>query len=369
MAIVTGEDVPIPRSMEKRAMPMQGNADVIAYPCGEVPLHGELREISPGVRWITMPLPGPLARINLWLIEDGVGHTLVDTGLRSEDTVAIWDGLLSGALKRQPIQRIICTHMHPDHVGLAGWLARRCGCRLWMTQLEYLDCRVLVSDTGRDAPDEAIAFYRRAGWDERSIDNYRVRFGNFGKMTSRLPDSYRRLCDGETILIGDHAWEVVVGTGHTLEHACLYAASQKLFISGDQVLPRISSNVSVYPMEPEADPLGDWMASIDRLQQRIPDDVLVLPAHNEPFRGLHARLDQLRESHLRKLEKLQDALRTPRRVVDVFGVLFSRQAPLRGTTQLSLATGESLAHLNYLVTRQKARVDIDEEGVAWYSAL
>jgi len=259
--------------------------------------------------------------------------------------------------------------MHPDHVGMAGWLTRKFGVRLWMTQLEYLACRVMVSDSGREAPPEATAFYARAGWSEAAIETYRARFGNFGKAIHPLPDGYRPCASTTTTDIGPNRWRVIVGTGHSPAHACLYCPALKVLLSGDQVLPRISSNVSVYPMEPEADPLGDWLASIDRLQQRIPDDVLVLPAHNEPFRGLHARLDQLRDSHFRKLEKLQDALRTPRRVVDVFGVLFSRQAPLRGTTQLSLATGESLAHLNYLVTRQKARVDIDEEGVAWYSAL
>ena len=197
-----------------------------------------------------------------------------------------------------PVTRVFVTHMHPDHVGMAGWITRRFGCRLWITRGEYLTCRVLVADTGREAPPEGTEFYRRAGWSEDQLETYRTRFGSFGKTVYALPDSYRRLHDGEIIQIGRYRWEVVVGNGHSPEHACLVCHEAGLLISGDQVLPRISSNVSVFPTEPDADPLGDWLSSIERLRSRIGPDVLVLPAHNEPFKGLHKRLDQIGRAHV-----------------------------------------------------------------------
>ena len=208
-------------------------------------------------------------------------------------------------------------------------------------------------------------FYRRAGWDEDAIEHYRARFGGFGKLVHAIPDSYRRLFDNERLQIGNHEWRVVVGHGHSPEHACLHSATQKLFVSGDQVLPRISSNVSVFPTEPDADPLGDWLSSIDKIRKEVPDDVLVLPAHNEPFRGLHARLDYLSRSQHEALSRLRKALAQPRRAVDVFAELFSR--PIGSEPNLlGMATGESIAHLNYLVRRDDAVMEIAEDGVAWY---
>jgi glyoxylase-like metal-dependent hydrolase (beta-lactamase superfamily II) len=179
-----------------------------------------------------------------------------------------------------------------------------------------------------------------------------------------LPDSIRRIRDGEQITIGDHAWHVVVGRGHSPEHACLYCPDLKLLVSGDQVLPRISSNVSVFPTEPDADPLGDWIDSIHTIRERVPDDVLVLPSHNTPFHGLHKRLDALDRGHQTGLKRLRKRLAEPRRAIDVFGSLFARE--IKGTGLLSMATGEALAHLNYLVSRGEVLRRLDEHGVAWY---
>ncbi len=264
------------------------------------------------------------------------------------------------------ISRVFVTHMHPDHVGMAGWLARKFGVRLWMTRLEYLNCRVMVNDTGREAPADATDFYRRAGWGETAIETYRTRFGNFGKHIHPLPDSYRRLHDGEVFRLGAHEWRVIVGTGHSPEHACLYCPAQKLLISGDQVLPRISSNVSVYPLEPDADPLQGWLDSLDRLQREVPDDVLVLPSHNEPFRGLHRRLQALRRGQLKSLDRLRRSLAEPRRAIDVFGALFARAIPETNVPLLGMATGESLACLNWLLQRGEAQRETGDDGVDRY---
>jgi len=338
---------------------------VLDYPFETVPETGKAIAVADGVLWIRMPMPGSLNHINLWALEDGEGWTIVDTGLRTPETTAAWQELLAGALGGKPITRIIVTHMHPDHVGMAGWLTRRFDCRLWMSKLEYLTCRVLVADTGREAPDDGVVFYRRAGWDDEAIENYRTRFGGFGKAVYTLPDSYRRIRDGETIRIGEHGWRVVVGTGHSPEHACLYCEGLGLLISGDQVLPRISSNVSVFPTEPDADPLGDWLGSLEKIAREVPDDVLVLPAHNEPFRRLHARLGGLARGHHRGLERLRRTLAEPRRAIDVFGALFARKIGNEGNL-LSMATGESIAHLNYLLHLGEIRIEFDEQGVAWY---
>ncbi|CAG4910535.1 MBL fold metallo-hydrolase [Paraburkholderia saeva] len=338
----------------------------IMYPFETPSERGRSIEVAPGVHWIRMPLPFSLDHINLWMVDDDDGWALIDTGLRTEDSMLFWREFFANAPGSRRLTRVFVTHMHPDHVGMAGWLTRKFSVRLWMTRLEYLTCRVMASDTGREAPPEGTDFYRRAGWGAAAIETYRVRFGNFGKFIHALPDSFRRLQDGEELRIGANTWRVIVGNGHSPEHACLYCPQLKVLISGDQVLPKISSNVSVYPNEPDADPMADWYASLAKLKREVPDDVLVLPAHNECFRGLHARLDSLRKGQDRAIERLRRALGEPRRVVDVFGALFAREIGEADVNLLSMATGESVACLNYLVHRGEANVEIDTDNVAWY---
>jgi glyoxylase-like metal-dependent hydrolase (beta-lactamase superfamily II) len=340
---------------------------VLSYPFAATPApgSGETVEVAPGVLWLRMPLGGSLAFINVWALADGDGWTVVDTGMRTDLTAAGWKGAFAGALAGRPVTRVIATHMHPDHVGMAGWIRHKFGADLWMTRLEYMTCRLLAADTGREAPEDGVRFYRAAGWDQAALDNYAARFGGFGKGVYPMPDSYRRISEGETIRIGDRDWRVVVGSGHSPEHACLYQPELKLLISGDQVLPRISSNVSVFPTEPDADPLTDWLTSLARIQTLIPDDVLVLPAHNDPFYGLHARLEALIRGHERGLLRLERSLAEPKRAIDVFGALFAR--PISGDL-LGMATGEGLAHLNCLMGRGRALKEMDEDGVTWWRA-
>lgn len=324
---------------------------------------GDAVEVAPGVLWLRQPLGGSLQFINVWALADGEGWAIVDTGLQTKETSQAWRAAFAGALGGRPITRVICTHLHPDHVGLAGWIVRKFDCRLWMTRLEYFQCRMLVADTGREAPEDGVRFFKAAGWDEDAIENYKARFGGFGKAIYALPDSYRRLSDGEDFDIGGRTWRVVTGQGHSPDHACLWCPELDLLISGDQVLPRISSNVSVFPTEPEADPLSDWLTSLAKVKATVPDSVLVLPAHNDPFHGLHARIDHLINGHERGLSRLEKKIAEPRRVVDVFGALFAR--PI-GSDLLGMATGEALAHLNCLVRRGLAARRTDAEGVAWY---
>lgn len=345
----------------------QPSSPAFAYPAGEPPAPGSVREIAPGVLWARMPLPFSLDHINVWALRDGSRWVLVDTGIQSEATADAWRAILGrgGALADGRLGRVLVTHMHPDHVGMAGWLTRKFECDLWMTRLEYLTCRMLVADTGKVAPQDALRFLHRAGWSDDAVEHYRTRFGTFGKEIYALPDSYRRLRDGERVRIGEHEWRVMVGSGHSPEHACLHCPDLKLFLSGDQVLPAISSNVSVFPTEPLADPLSDWIASVDALRAKLPDDVLVLPAHGEPFVGLHARLEQLAEGHVAGLARLREALAEPRRAVDLFSTLFKR--PVDGRSALyGFATGETLAHLNHLMQAGEVECTEDAEGVTWY---
>jgi glyoxylase-like metal-dependent hydrolase (beta-lactamase superfamily II) len=340
----------------------------LSYPYGRKAPgdNGWIREVAPGVHWLRFSLPMALNHINLWLLEDGEGWTIVDTCMNMPDARAAWEALFTDVLKNRPITRIIATHLHPDHVGLAGWLAERFDCELWMSRTDYIMCRMLVSDTGRTAPEAGIRFYRRAGFNDKQIADYTERFGGFGSVVYPLPDSYRRLIDGQTLKINNLYWQVVVGKGHAPEHICLYCPALKCLISGDQVLPRITSNVSVFPTEPDGNPLREWLSSNARIRDILPEDVLVLPAHGNPFYGLHQRLTQLIEGHERDLDALYHHLEEPKRAVDCFDVLFQRTV---GDDIILMATGESIAHLNCLKARRRIKRFIDEQGVYWYQQL
>jgi len=293
----------------------------LTYPFASPPTPGHAMSVATGVMWLRMPLPlAGLNHINVWALEDSAGWALADTGMQTADTASYWQQAFAGALERRPVTRVICTHMHPDHIGMAGWLTRQFDCRLWTTRLEYLTCRVLVADTGREAPPDGLRFYHAAGWDEEALAAYKARFGGFGKAVYTLPDSYRRIVDGEELSIGGRLWRAVIGRGHSPEHLCLHCPELHVLISGDQVLPRITSNVSVFPTEPEANPLEEWLESLAAIRRRVPDEVLVLPSHNEPFRGLHARLAALIDGHEQRLVQMHGELAAPKRAVDVFGV-------------------------------------------------
>jgi glyoxylase-like metal-dependent hydrolase (beta-lactamase superfamily II) len=328
------------------------------YPCGEPPEPGVTHVVAPGVRWVRMPLPFSLKWINLWLLEDGDGWTIVDTGIQTSESKAHWRAIFDSQLGGRPVKRVIVTHMHPDHIGLAGWITRKFQCELWISRLEYVTCRMLVADTGREAPEAGVRFYRAAGWSQEDLDRYVDRFGGFGKAVSQLPDSFRRISDGDAIEIGGRAWRAVTGCGHSPEHVCLYSEDLNVLIAGDQLLPRISSNISVFPTEPAADPLADWLASCAKLKAAVPTDVLVLPAHNEPFRGAHRRLDALIRGHETGLQRVLDRLDQPRLAIELFPALFAR--PI-GPDLIGMATGETIAHLNCLIGRgQVTRVQEGE---------
>ncbi len=341
----------------------------LTYPWGKVvPGSGETIRLADSLSWARIPLPGSLGHINSWLLDDdadgAAGVAVVDTGLMLEPCSDAWKALFAGSLVDTRITRIVCTHMHPDHIGLAGWLVKRFDVPLYMTRGEWLTARLMITDVRDEPPAEVSAMQRGAGWDDDAIERARAQgWGRFGRMVFRLPYGYRRMTDGQRLSFGAHQWQVVMGSGHSPEHACLWNDKDGILVSGDQVLPRISSNVSLSSGEPEADPLGEWLGSIDRLLQ-LPADLLVCPAHGEPFRGLHLRLQALHDEHHGRLDVIASTLVEPRRAVDCFALLFRREI---GPEHLGLATGEALAHLRYLEVAGRI-VREDRDGVWWWHA-
>ena len=345
----------------------------LTFPLGRRgPGAGELIALADGVGWTRLPIPGSLRHINIWVLDDGDpgsepgtgGVALVDTGLDIPPCREAWEALFAGPLAGRTVTRVICTHFHPDHLGLAGWLTERFDVPLWMTRGEYLFGRMLASDVRDAPPRQAIAFWRAAGWDEARIEAEAAKgWGRFASVVTPIPVSYVRIEEGDRLAIGGRTWRILIGSGHCPEHACLIDDEAGLMIAGDQVLPRITSNVSLGLSEPEADPLGEWLASIEKLKG-LPDSLLVLPSHGEPFTGLHARLDALAHGHRDRLDALHAKLAEPRRAVDCFGTLFARQIE---DNMLGLATGEALAHLRRLEVEGRA-VRETKDGVHWYRA-
>lgn len=339
----------------------------LSFLVDEAPDVGSAYEIAKGVYWVRMGLPMTgLDHINLWVLKDKDSWMVVDTGLATRDSKAIWKKHFGGFMKGRPVSRVLCTHLHPDHTGLAGWMCEEFGAPLLMTRGEYFLCRLMVADTGQPAPKAGIVFYQKAGLTPEQIELYKMRFGGFGKAVSPLPHNYDRLVDGELGMINGKEWRIVTGAGHSPEHACLWSPELKICMTGDQLLPNISSNVSVWPTEPEANPLEDWISSCHKLKRILPDDTLILPAHGLPFRGAHRRLDKLILHHEKALDRLHAFCETPRLATEVYSVLFRRK--INDSNRL-LAVGESIAHLNCLKKRGRVKRRLNDAGQFVYRSV
>jgi glyoxylase-like metal-dependent hydrolase (beta-lactamase superfamily II) len=309
------------------------------------PESGGVSEIAPGVLWVRLALPFALDHINVWLLEDGPGYTLVDTGLGVDRTREVWERLAATVLAARPIRRVVCTHYHPDHVGLAGELTRRYGAELWCSQAEWTHARMYALEPQAETDAAAERFYRTAGMPEDTIRTTIEGVFPYRAGVADVPASYRRLRAGDEVTIGADRWQVLVGRGHAPEHVCLHAPGRRLLISGDQVLPSITPNVSVMPSEPMAEPLSEFLDSLAALRH-VPDDVLVLPSHGRPFTGLHRRIHELTVHHRDRLDEVLAACRQPRTAWEVMRTMFRRPLDPHQTT---FAVGESVAHLNHLV--------------------
>ncbi|MZR31939.1 MBL fold metallo-hydrolase [Sneathiella litorea] len=333
----------------------------ITYPFDTRPGDGEVLEVSEGILWVRMPIPIPgLDYINLYLIEDEDGWTMVDSGLNTGEIRDHWRNIYEKYLKGKPITRMLCTHFHPDHMGQAGWVTYKWKIPLTMTFGEWTFGRMLYLEAQEETPDYVIDFYRSVGFSEAMLEKVRDRgFNNFRQAMSQVPMGFNRIEDGDSITIGKRDWQVIVGTGHSPEHACLYSASDGILISGDQVLPRITPHIGVYPAEPFANPLKKFMDSIEIFKQ-LPRDTLVLPAHNDVFYGLHNQLDFYQSHHEDRLNRLILACDTPQSAMDLLPVLFDREL---NEKDKGLGIAEGLAHCHYLVVKGKLERVIGEDGI------
>ena len=336
------------------------------YRFGEtLPAQGEALEIAPGIKWIRMALPFALDHINLWLIRDvqdgRPGWTVVDCCIASETSRAQWEQLFASALEGLPVLRVLVTHMHPDHIGLASWLCARWSAPLWISATDYHTAHTLLHGKPEKRGDQAADFFASHGLqDAETLSTIRQRGSYYPTLVPELPASFHRLIDGKPIQIGAHTWQCIAGYGHAPEHMALYCADFQLLISGDMVLPRISTNISVFDGEPTANPLALFLESLEEFQP-LPRDTLVLPSHGKPFTGLHTRIEQLETHHSERLAEVIDAcIQKACSSADIVPIMFKRTLDAH---QITFALGEAAAHLHFLWFMGKLRRVLDTDGV------
>ena len=322
----------------------------------------DVQTVAPGVLRIELPIPFPPGGVAALAIEDKLDGrdvwTIVDTGLRSAEPV--WRELLDGPLAARPVGRVIATHYHPDHIGCAGWFQTEFNAELWTTRTAWLCARMLQLDANDGFGADKERFFQRCGYDEAQMERARNRAKiGFSIMVAPLPLGYRRIVEGENIEIGGRSWRVLIGDGHAQEHALLLCEEEGILIAGDQILPRISPNIGVYPAEPEEDALGDWLRSCAQLRDALDDEMLVVPGHGDPFRGAASRLEELIGQHRETLDRLESHLAEPRRLVDCFETMYGR--PIKPAAE-GLATVETLSHLRRLVVERRAERTLEDDG-------
>ena len=330
----------------------------LAYPFPEVPAPATTTEVAPGIRWLSMPLPFKLDHINLWLAQDEGGLTVIDTGIGNPETRSLWAKIIAS-----PVKRVVVTHYHPDHAGNAAWLCQRFGVELWMTQGEYLTAHAVRTSGAGYTTDAVLAVFRKNGLDEERAGRMRGSRNRYAELVPEFPLSYRRIIEGDEIAIDGHRWRAIIGHGHAPEHLSLYCESLNTLIAGDMLLSTISTNVSVWSIDPEGDPLRLFLDSIAQYRE-LPEDVLVLPSHGKPFRGAHERVRQLEEHHRARLEELIQSLQQPRSAAELLPVLFRR--PL-DAHQTFFAMGEAIAHLHYLYYAGRAQRALGDDGIMRYA--
>ena len=330
----------------------------LAYPFPEVPAPGTTLQVAPGIHWLSMPLPFALDHINLWLVEEDDGWTVIDTGIGNATTRGLWEQILS-----KPVKRVIVTHYHPDHAGNAAWLCERYGVELWMTQGEYLTAHAVRSSSAGYTTDAVLSVFRKNGLDEQRASGMGGRGNRYAALVPEFPLSYRRIIEADEIQIGRHKWRAMIGHGHAPEHLSLYSKELNTLIAGDMLLSTISTNVSVWSIDPEGDPLRLFLDSIARYRE-LPADMLVLPSHGKPFRGAHDRVAQLEKHHQDRLGELVQSLQKPKSAAELLTVLFRR--PL-DAHQTFFAMGEAIAHLHYLYYAGRAKRARGDDGIMRYA--
>jgi glyoxylase-like metal-dependent hydrolase (beta-lactamase superfamily II) len=339
---------------------------VLSYPWEAPPAEGEVTEIADGVLWIRLPLPMKLDHVNVYALDDGPQWTIIDTGLDTKRARAIWEALLAGPLAGKPVGRVVVTHHHPDHVGLAGWFKSVHGAELVTTRTAWLTARMLTLDEQPVPSAETLAFYRTAGMEaEIYTQRETERPFNFADVVSPLPLGFTRVQQGDCIRMGGRDWDVHIGNGHAPEHATFWSRDDALVLAGDQILPSISPNIGVYATEPMADPLSEWLEACGCFEELARPDHLVLGGHKLPFTGLPLRLRQLIENHENALERLLDFIDTPKTAGECFAPLFKRRI---GSGEYGLALVEAFAHLSHLHQSGRAVRRMRKDGAYLYQS-
>lgn len=343
---------------------MDGAQGPLRFPFEVPPVEGTLTEVAPGIQWLRLPLPMKLDHVNCYVLDDGDGWTVVDTGFDSKRSRAIWTSLMDGPLASKPVKRVLVTHHHPDHIGLAGWFQTEHGADLITTRTAWLMGRMLTLDVQARATSETLDYWRSAGMDADVLAQRQAeRPFNFADVVAPLPLGFRRIQEGDVLKAAGRTWDVRIGNGHAPEHATLWSRDNDIVIGGDQLLASISPNLGVYATEPEADPVAEWLEACERLSAFARDSHLVLPGHKLPFTGLPTRMRQLIDNHHGALDRLLGALSTPHVAVDCFPVLFKRSI---GAGEYGLALVEAMAHLNHLyLAGQVSRVRRDDGAWVW----
>jgi glyoxylase-like metal-dependent hydrolase (beta-lactamase superfamily II) len=337
----------------------------LSYPQSEPPAPGDIRPIAPGVLWLRLPLPYRLDHVNIYLLEEPGGWLAIDAGLGDAPSRAMWEAALAGPLKGGRLTRLVVTHFHPDHVGLAGWLTERFGLSLSMPRPEYLYSLALQYAPGDLGADMHRPFYLRHGLDPQTTELVLSRGHEYLRRTTGVPSTYHRLKNGDRLSIGEHEYDVMTGGGHALEQAMLACPDAGLFFAADQVIARISPNVSVYAMEPDLDALGIYLRSLAAIRAAVPDDVLVLPGHGMPFHGLHRRIDDLTDHHATRCALIATACRDkPLTAAELVPHVFTR---VLDPHQTGFAFGEIMAHVNYMLGQGELTLE-DGRDVERYRA-
>lgn len=326
------------------------------------PEDGELIEVAPGVHWLRLPLPFSLNHVNLYLLEDGDGWVIVDCGLNSENCRHAWQRVLVEVIGKAPVKAIVGTHFHPDHVGLAGWLAERTGAPLWMSRAEWLNARAFYLDTSEAFLDQMEGFYGKTGLGADFARKWRQIGNEYRDLVSPVPASFNRIAPETVFEIGGRQWRPVFGAGHSPDHVCLYCERDNLMLGGDMLLPRITPIVAVWWTEPDGNPLHDFLSFLDRMRD-AEAEMLVLPGHDRPYRGAPLRIGALKSHHRKRLDETAAACERPATAADVMSNLFHREMGLHETR---FAVGESLAHLHLLMGEGEVRRTAGKDGVYLY---
>ncbi len=334
-----------PKDHDSAAKSRNRDNDALRFPFAEAPPPGTLMDVAPGVKWLRMPLPFALNHINLWVLDDGDGWTIVDTGISTDDTRRLWTEIFAGPLKGKPVKRLLCTHFHPDHIGVAGWLVETLGLEMWITPGELEAARFNLALTRDKAVPLASKLYVRAGLESIVPTMMNARGEGYRGKVMPIPVKVSLIDPDKSIEAGGLMWRVVVGEGHSPQMAALYAEAPGILISGDQVLPGISPNVSVRDSQPDTNPLKLFLDSLLRFKA-LPADTLVLPSHKLPFYGVRERVDQLIKHHHDRLNDAREACVPGATAGEVMSAMFKRALDPH---QMSFALGETLAHLNYLI--------------------